>query len=88
MIINNYLFYLASLLSFLCYVFFIREQVYTRIATFLTDWECLRTQTEHDNSLTFKFYILQFVNYYSSLFYLAFFKGRYAIISNVFFYQF
>lgn len=43
----------------------------------LTDWECLRTQSEYDSSLTFKLYVLQFVNYYSSLFYIAFFKGRF-----------
>ena len=44
----------------------------------LTNWECLRTQTEYDSSLTFKLYVLQFVNFYSSLFYIAFFKGRFA----------
>ena len=51
-------------------------QLYSYIAVALTDWECLRTQTEYDSSLTFKLYTLQFVNYYSSLFYIAFFKGR------------
>ncbi|KAK2172730.1 hypothetical protein NP493_931g00039 [Ridgeia piscesae] len=48
------------------------------VAVKLTDWECLRTQTEYDSSLTFKLYVLQFVNFYSSLFYIAFFKGRFA----------
>ena len=52
-------------------------QVYSFIAVMLTDWECLRTQSEYDSSLTFKLYVLQFVNYYSSLFYIAFFKGRF-----------
>lgn len=59
-------------------VIFVLNFVYTRLATSLTDWECLRTQSEYDNSLTFKFYVLQFVNYYSSLFYIAFFKGRFS----------
>ena len=36
-----------------------------------------RTQTDFDNSLTLKMYLLQFVNYYSSIFYIAFFKGRF-----------
>ena len=52
-------------------------QIYSHIAVKLTDWECLRTQSEYDSSLTFKLYVLQFVNYYSSLFYIAFFKGRF-----------
>lgn len=36
-----------------------------------------RTQTEFDDNLTFKVFIFQFVNYYSSIFYIAFFKGRF-----------
>lgn len=51
-------------------------QVYCRVATWLTDWELQRTQTEHENSLTLKMYMMQFVNYYSSIFYIAFFKGQ------------
>jgi len=35
-----------------------------------------RTQTEYDNALTLKVFIFQFVNYYSSIFYVAFFKGK------------
>jgi len=42
----------------------------------LTDWECQRTQTQYDNSMALKLYFLQFVNYYSSLCYIAFFNGR------------
>lgn len=57
-------------------IIFILNFFYNKLAVVLTDWECLKTQSEYDNSLTFKFYILQFVNYYSSLFYIAFFKGR------------
>lgn len=37
----------------------------------------LRTQTEFDDSLTLKIYLLEFVNYYASIFYIAFFKGKF-----------
>lgn len=52
-------------------------QIYTWIAEWLTEFEILRTQTEFDDSLTLKIYLLQFVNYYASIFYIAFFKGRF-----------
>ncbi|KAK6169999.1 hypothetical protein SNE40_018498 [Patella caerulea] len=51
--------------------------VYGYLAFWLTDWECLRTQTEYDNSITLKLFALQFVNYFSSIVYIAFFKGRF-----------
>ena len=38
--------------------------------------ELHRTQTQYDDSFTVKLYIFQFVNYYSSIFYIAFFKGK------------
>lgn len=43
----------------------------------MTEVELLRTQTEFDDSLTLKIYLLQFVNYYASIFYIAFFKGKF-----------
>ena len=42
----------------------------------LTELELLRTQTQFDDSLALKIYLLQFVNYYASIFYIAFFKGK------------
>lgn len=51
-------------------------QVYQYLAEWLTEKELLRTQTEFDDSLTLKIYLLQFVNYYASIFYIAFFKGK------------
>ncbi|KAG1704462.1 Anoctamin-1 [Nymphon striatum] len=36
-----------------------------------------RTQLEFDDSMTLKLFCLQFVNYYASIFYIAFFKGRF-----------
>uniref|UniRef100_K1QJJ1 Anoctamin n=1 Tax=Magallana gigas TaxID=29159 RepID=K1QJJ1_MAGGI len=50
--------------------------IYNRLAFWLTDMECLRTQKEYDDSITLKLFSLQFVNYYSSIIYIAFFKGR------------
>ena len=36
-----------------------------------------RTQTEFEDNLTFKVFIFQFINFYSSIFYIAFFKGKF-----------
>ena len=55
---------------------FVMNKVYEKIAVILTTWELHRTQTEHEDSFTVKMYLFQFVNFYSSLFYIAFFKGR------------
>nr|XP_053652802.1 anoctamin-1-like [Cherax quadricarinatus] len=63
----------ASLINLFCITIF--NMVYTRVAVRLTEWELHRTQTEHEDSLTLKMYLLQFVNYYSSIFYIAFFKA-------------
>ncbi|XP_060540526.1 anoctamin-7-like isoform X1 [Pantherophis guttatus] len=51
------------------------SQVYTSLADKLTRWEMHRTQTQHEDAFTFKVFIFQFVNFYSSPFYVAFFKG-------------
>uniref|UniRef100_A0A670J0Y7 Anoctamin n=1 Tax=Podarcis muralis TaxID=64176 RepID=A0A670J0Y7_PODMU len=51
------------------------SQVYTSLAEKLTRWEMHRTQTQHEDAFTFKVFIFQFVNFYSSPFYVAFFKG-------------
>ena len=44
------------------------------MAIWLTNLENPRTQTEYEDSFTFKMFSFQFVNYYSSLVYIAFFK--------------
>uniref|UniRef100_A0AC34RTB4 Anoctamin n=1 Tax=Panagrolaimus sp. JU765 TaxID=591449 RepID=A0AC34RTB4_9BILA len=54
----------------------IMNYFYNMLALKLTNWECPRTQTEFDNSYTLKVFLFQFINYYSSLFYIAFIKGR------------
>ncbi|XP_037922729.1 anoctamin-1 isoform X4 [Hermetia illucens] len=60
----------------LCLIF-VFNWMYTYLAEYLTELELLRTQTEFDDSLTLKIYLLQFVNYYASIFYIAFFKGKF-----------
>lgn len=62
---------------FLCNTVRFLFQLYTFVAQYLTEFELLRTQTEFDDSLTLKIYLLQFVNYYASIFYIAFFKGKF-----------
>lgn len=52
-------------------------KVYERLALKLTQWEMHRTQTDFENNLIFKVFLFQFVNFYSSIFYIAFFKGRF-----------
>ena len=52
----------------------IMGRVYTSMAYQLTAWEFPRTDPEFENSYTLKVFCFQFVNYYSSLFYMAFFK--------------
>lgn len=51
-------------------------KVYEKLAFKMTQWEMHRTQTEFEDQLIFKVFIFQFVNFYSSIFYIAFFKGR------------
>lgn len=53
------------------------SQVYDRLAVYMTELELLRTQTEFEDSLTLKIYLFQFVNYYTSIFYIAFLKGKF-----------
>ena len=36
-----------------------------------------RTQSDYDDNLTFKVFIFQFINFYSSIIYIAFFKGKF-----------
>ncbi|XP_038673116.1 anoctamin-7-like [Scyliorhinus canicula] len=52
-------------------------KVYTSLAHFLTKWEMHRTQSQYEDALIFKVFVFQFVNFYSSPIYIAFFKGRF-----------
>ena len=40
----------------------------------LINLEMHRTQSDFDDNLTFKVFIFQFINFYSSILYIAFFK--------------
>ena len=50
------------------------SRVYAWVALRLTMLENQRTDEDYENSYTLKMYCFQFVNYYSSIFYIAFFK--------------
>ncbi|XP_038139835.1 anoctamin-5-like isoform X1 [Cyprinodon tularosa] len=50
---------------------------YERVAIWITDMEIPKTHLEYENRLTIKMFLFQFVNYYSSCFYVAFFKGKF-----------
>nr|XP_050848873.1 anoctamin-1 isoform X1 [Vespula vulgaris] len=65
----------AATINLGCIIVF--NWVYVWLAEYLTEIELLRTQTEFDDSLTLKIYLLEFVNYYASIFYIAFFKGKF-----------
>uniref|UniRef100_A0A8C3VU52 Anoctamin n=1 Tax=Catagonus wagneri TaxID=51154 RepID=A0A8C3VU52_9CETA len=65
----------ASLISFI--IIMILNTIYERVAIMITNFELPRTQTDYENSLTMKMFLFQFVNYYSSCFYIAFFKGKF-----------
>ncbi|XP_078662802.1 anoctamin-1-like isoform X14 [Branchiostoma floridae x Branchiostoma belcheri] len=58
-------------------VILILDEIYGSVAAFLTNLECPRTETEYEDKLIFKLFLLKFVNSYSSIFYVAFFKGRF-----------
>ncbi|KAL2102962.1 hypothetical protein ACEWY4_002130 [Coilia grayii] len=64
----------ASLISFI--IIMILNNLYERVAIWITDFELPRTKTDYENSLTLKMFLFQFVNYYSSCIYVAFFKGK------------
>ncbi|XP_013932086.1 PREDICTED: anoctamin-7 isoform X2 [Thamnophis sirtalis] len=53
------------------------SKIYTALALFLTKWEMHRTQTTFEDAFTFKVFIFEFINFYSSPIYIAFFKGRF-----------
>jgi len=48
--------------------------VWRQVAIKLNDWENYRTETEYENNLIIKLFAFYFVNSYTSLYYMAFFK--------------
>lgn len=65
----------ASIINFI--IIMLLNMVYEKVAIMITDFELPRTKTDYENSLTTKMFLFQFVNYYSSCFYIAFFKGKF-----------
>uniref|UniRef100_A0A3Q3WCA1 Anoctamin n=1 Tax=Mola mola TaxID=94237 RepID=A0A3Q3WCA1_MOLML len=53
------------------------SKFYTALAHILTRWEMHRTQSKFEDMFILKVFIFQFVNFYSSPVYIAFFKGRF-----------
>ncbi|NXC94733.1 ANO5 protein, partial [Certhia familiaris] len=76
----------ASCLNFA--IIMILNFFYERIATWITDMEIPRTHMEYENRLTMKMFLFQFVNYYSSCFYVAFFKGKFVGYPGAYTYMF
>lgn len=65
----------ASCINFV--IIMILNFLYERVAIWITDMEIPKTHLEYENRLTTKMFLFQFVNYYSSCFYVAFFKGKF-----------
>ncbi|XP_023593562.1 anoctamin-5 [Trichechus manatus latirostris] len=65
----------GSCLNFI--VILILNFFYEKISAWITKMEIPRTYQEYESSLTLKMFLFQFVNYYSSIFYVAFFKGKF-----------
>ncbi|XP_007443076.1 anoctamin-7-like [Python bivittatus] len=53
------------------------SKIYIALALFLTKWEMHRTQTMFEDAFTFKVFVFEFINFYSSPIYIAFFKGKF-----------
>ena len=51
------------------------NKVYYQLALLLTKRETQKTDKEYEDSFTLKMFLFQFVNFYASIFYIAFFKG-------------
>ena len=50
--------------------------LFAELAKYLNHWENHRTQTEFEDALILKTFTFQFINSYTSLFYIAFIKVR------------
>lgn len=60
-------------------IIMILTRIYHKLARWMVNLENPRTQTEYEASYTFKIFLFEFVNFYSSLIYIAFFKGRFFV---------
>jgi hypothetical protein len=55
---------------------FVLNLIFTSIAEYLTNLEIPKTHEEYEKSYTLKMFLFQAVNFWSSIFYIAFIKGR------------
>eukprot|EP00730_Choanoeca_flexa_P001321 TRINITY_DN10582_c0_g2_i1.p1 TRINITY_DN10582_c0_g2~~TRINITY_DN10582_c0_g2_i1.p1 ORF type:complete len:1022 (+),score=268.43 TRINITY_DN10582_c0_g2_i1:51-3068(+) len=62
--------------------------LYKNLAVTLTEWENHRLESEYQSALTVKIFLFQFMNNYATLFYIAFFKGRFTGIPGDYSYIF
>lgn len=65
----------ASLINLV--IIMLLTRVYIWLSRFLTKLENPRTSGEYEKSITFKIFVFQSINFYASLLYIAFFKGRF-----------
>ncbi|XP_059360793.1 anoctamin-1-like isoform X2 [Carassius carassius] len=59
-------------------VILILDEIYGMVASWLTELEIPKTETIFEERLILKAFLLKFMNAYAPIFYVAFFKGRFA----------
>ncbi|XP_017288062.1 anoctamin-2b isoform X3 [Kryptolebias marmoratus] len=59
-------------------VILILDEIYGSVALWLTELEIPKTETNFEEHLILKAFLLKFMNAYAPIFYVAFFKGRFA----------
>uniref|UniRef100_A0A8L0DQS2 Anoctamin n=1 Tax=Oncorhynchus mykiss TaxID=8022 RepID=A0A8L0DQS2_ONCMY len=59
-------------------VILILDEIYGAVAVWLTELEIPRTESNFEQHLILKAFLLKFMNAYAPIFYVAFFKGRFA----------
>ncbi|KAG7456026.1 hypothetical protein MATL_G00247300 [Megalops atlanticus] len=59
-------------------VILILEEIYGTVAVWLTELEIPKTERSFEDRLILKSFLLKFMNAYAPIFYVAFFKGRFA----------
>ncbi|XP_030628238.1 anoctamin-2b [Chanos chanos] len=59
-------------------VILILDEIYGAVAVWLTELEIPKTETNFEERLIIKAFLLKFMNAYAPIFYVAFFKGRFA----------
>uniref|UniRef100_A0AAY4DB05 Anoctamin n=1 Tax=Denticeps clupeoides TaxID=299321 RepID=A0AAY4DB05_9TELE len=59
-------------------VILILDEIYGTVAVWLTELEIPKTETNFEERLILKAFLLKFMNAYAPIFYVAFFKGRFA----------